>query len=275
MTKNSHYHHDWTPEDRERDFWSKVDLRGTDECWPWLGYVAPNGYGNYGGQQRGLTRLVHRIAYAYAVSQIPAGLVLDHLRHTRDPQCADSNDCPHRRCCNPAHLEPVTRGENVRRGRSGDSWGYATDRAAKHVQLALPFCQCGSPKPVYKSGKCRPCYKKWLKDPAVKRPSARTVEERFWEKVNKRGPAADGDAPGRCWIWTASTNRRTGYGQFFPARGKPMDAHRFSYQLANGAIPEEHDVHHRCFRRDCVNPAHLQALPAALNRAFKMNRRAA
>ena len=45
----------------------------------------------------------HRVAYEELVGPIPDGLVLDHL-------------CRNRRCCNPEHLEPVTDGENTRRG---------------------------------------------------------------------------------------------------------------------------------------------------------------
>jgi hypothetical protein len=45
----------------------------------------------------------HRLAYQLTMGQIPDGLVIDHL-------------CRNRRCCNPAHMEPVTNGENVHRG---------------------------------------------------------------------------------------------------------------------------------------------------------------
>jgi hypothetical protein len=167
--------------------------------------------------------------------------------------------------------------ENVARGRGGDSWGYVPDPVpVRHEQLALAFCPCGSPKPVYKSGKCRPCYRKWLKDPSVRRPSRRTPEDRFWEKVSKRGPLpVERPGLGPCWMWTASLNKTTGYGQFFPVHGRPMDAHRFSYLLAHGSIPARHDVHHLCLRRACVNPSHLEAVTRSRNLAGRMNRRSA
>lgn len=47
---------------------------------------------------------------------IPDDLQIDHLCHTDDPGCLGGNDCPHRRCVNPAHLEPVTPQGNSLRG---------------------------------------------------------------------------------------------------------------------------------------------------------------
>jgi len=50
------------------------------------------------------TTLVHRLSYQIHIGPIPVGLDLDHL-------------CRVRSCGNPWHLEPVTRAENVRRGK--------------------------------------------------------------------------------------------------------------------------------------------------------------
>lgn len=85
-------------------FWPKVDKRGPDECWPWLAALHEYGYGmiSVGGKKGGMRR-AHRIAYELEVGPIPEGLDLDHL-------------CRNRRCVNPAHLEPVTRRENLVRG---------------------------------------------------------------------------------------------------------------------------------------------------------------
>jgi hypothetical protein len=252
---------------RERLFWTKVDKRGPGECWPWTGYIAPNGYGQF-GMPNG-TRLPHRLAYQFLVGEIPGRLVLDHLCHTREPDCDVTDRCAHRRCCNPAHLEPVTRRMNLARGRGGDSWGYVPDviPAKPRAEKPTVCTECGrTDKPVYKRDLCRPCYRKWLKDPDVVRPRSLTAEDRFWAKVEKTES---------CWLWTASLNQKTRYGQFFRRHGEPVDAHRFSYELANGPIPDKHDVHHTCHVRHCVNPVHLEAVTRSRNLALRKNRRAA
>ena len=80
----------------------------------------------------------------------------------------------------------------------------------------------------------------------------RTLEERFWEKVDKSG----GDES--CWLWTASTNE-AGYGRIGAAHGvAPHYAHRLSWEWASGQpVPHGFYVCHHCDTPRCVNPAHL------------------
>lgn len=96
-----------------REFWDNVDRSGGPEaCWPWLRFVKPNGYGAV--HFDGCTRLAHRVAYTLTRGDIPAGAVLDHT--CRPP--GGSEDV--KRCCNPAHLEPITQAENVVRAAIQD-----------------------------------------------------------------------------------------------------------------------------------------------------------
>ena len=126
-----------TAEEASR-FWTKVDKtpgHGPDGfCWLWRGVVNSKGYGNatlpkrrciHAGWQgvacscvhnHPVTTGAHRVAYALAVEEVPDGLQLDHL-------------CRNRSCCNPAHLEPVTPGENSRRAHWTLQAAYAATRA--------------------------------------------------------------------------------------------------------------------------------------------------
>lgn len=105
---------------RER-FEAKLDplrLRTPDACWPFRGTISRYGYGQI-QRAHGSPQFVraHRAAYELYVGPIPEGLSLDHVCHSEDQECLGGNSCPHRRCCNPSHLEPVTFAENTMRGR--------------------------------------------------------------------------------------------------------------------------------------------------------------
>src|SRR3990167_1304899 len=65
-----------------------------------------------------------------------------------------------------------------------------------------------------------------------------------------------------CWPWVG-TKTKHGYGIFFS--GKCVTAHRFAYEMAFGPIPRGLVVDHRCERRDCVNPNHLEVVTQAEN----------
>lgn len=83
-----------------RRFWDKTQISATG-CWEWTAQIGHHGYARYRFNDK--TARAHRVAYQVLVGAVPTGLVLDHL-------------CRVRHCVNPAHLEPVTNRENLRRG---------------------------------------------------------------------------------------------------------------------------------------------------------------
>jgi HNH endonuclease len=85
----------------------------------------------------------------------------------------------------------------------------------------------------------------------------RTLEERFWEKVDKNGPIAIiRGVPSQCWIWIASRDPR-GYGHIGLNRSLQR-AHRVSLRLADIPIPDDLVVDHLCRNPSCVNPDHIE-----------------
>jgi hypothetical protein len=90
----------WSP--RIASFMRRVSVIG-DGCWLWRGPVDPR-FGYARTTLHGLRMGVHEAAHRMFIGDIDEGLELDHL-------------CRVRHCCNPQHLEAVTREENMRRMR--------------------------------------------------------------------------------------------------------------------------------------------------------------
>lgn len=79
---------------------TKYIIDAVTGCWNWIGRLH-NGYGRV--FLGGLWYAAHVVTYTTKYGPVPKGLELDHK-------------CRNRACCNPDHVEPVTRLENVRRG---------------------------------------------------------------------------------------------------------------------------------------------------------------
>lgn len=80
--------------------------------------------------------------------------------------------------------------------------------------------------------------------------SRRNTVADFWRHVVK------GDG---CWLWSGPKNPTYGYGSFSGVVGEQhlTTAHRYSFAVANGPIPDGLQVLHRCDVTACVRPDHL------------------
>lgn len=114
-------------------FWSKVDVRDKDDCWPWLASVSSSpgpgegGYGRFVFSHDGATTefTAHAVASELFDGPIPEGFFACHSCDTR----YKPGDNSYRRCCNPKHVWRGTHKQNLldasrkRRSASGDRSG--------------------------------------------------------------------------------------------------------------------------------------------------------
>lgn len=81
-------------------FWSKVDVRGENDCWPWKG-ATQKGYGHFRLNNPRRTRKAHTISYELTYGEFPTGMEGCHT-------------CDNPICCNPKHVFPGSHADNMR-----------------------------------------------------------------------------------------------------------------------------------------------------------------
>lgn len=79
-------------------------------------------------------------------------------------------------------------------------------------------------------------------------------KDKFWNKVNKTPT---------CWLWVGAKND-SGYGQI-RINSKCYYAHRLSFEMAGGVIPEKWVIDHLCREPSCIRPSHLEAVDERTN----------
>src|SRR5579863_4424378 len=85
------------------------------------------------------------------------------------------------------------------------------------------------------------------------------LREKFWSKVDKNGPVVV-ESLGPCWKWNAARSKQ-GYGHLVTSQydhiKREQLAHRVSWIIHYGSIPDRLNVLHRCDNPECTNPSHL------------------
>ena len=132
----------WDRKTQER-FWGYV--RKEDSCWEWTGTKCQRGYGRFSINNRSYS--AHRLCYVKTHGDVDRNDVCDHL-------------CRNPGCVNPKHVEPVSQGENVRRGMAGPLL-KKRNRSVTHCPKGHEY----SPENTRRNKKghrtCRTCQRRW------------------------------------------------------------------------------------------------------------------
>lgn len=114
-----------------------------DDCWIWQGSKDKDGYGKLQVEKK--TWRAHRLSYILFNGDIPFGKVIDHL-------------CSNMDCVNPEHLEAVTQGENIKRGKTGQN-----NKTKTHCPRGHEYSKENTRITPKGQRVCRECMRLWQK----------------------------------------------------------------------------------------------------------------
>lgn len=130
--------------------WDKVNK--TPSCWLWMAAKMPKGYGKF--NLEGAPWLAHRLSLLMHNGNISSGQVVDHI-------------CKNTSCVNPAHLELVSQGENIRRGDARRicraTWATKSHCAQGHKFTPENTVWHNSADRDRPRRKCKTCQSAWTK----------------------------------------------------------------------------------------------------------------